>query len=819
LDSKVKMVDNHKTGFTYADLFFEWVTWVVVLVSIIAVLTLVAGFFMPKNVFILGLAITVILIPIRLKNDIVRPFKINLSCFFILGILFLALVFRADPYPWIQGGQDQGLYVNMSAYFQREGNIFIEDEILKTLPTGELRTIYSNNLEELKYRGQYQPGVYYGGDKNYVFQFYPLHPLWMSIFGDIFGNQGRFYSLTFFSLLSIFGFYMLTRALSNSQLAALSAAIILAVNPLHVFFSKFPTTEIVALAFTLIGFYYIHQAMQIANKDKVINYWYLTLSVLCMSMFFFVRITGFMYIPLLIVFLWVGIWLYGQDKLKTGIVLILFSISCLFFYILSVFYGLRFSGPYANDIYASNFGSVFGKYWLVYIMMVIGLLIFLTTIWCLISKKVLNNTGGKTSLVKKYGIVLICCILGLAIISGLHKIYMLGFSEAYISDSWYSSVWGLSGTGLAVIYRSSIINWLLYSSPFLVLTALWASFKVKWTWYQLVLFFFLSVFFVVNFAIKNWVLPYQYYYARYLLSETVPYTIILSVLIIFSLDNIQTRRIKASVIIATIVMFSYLSFLQFNAEEGRRPYEIIDQINGHVDKEDVLLLDTRGWRTSYNLFYTPLSFYHGLKVFPVTSDENIKVIMKNPALLTNGEVWLLKPSITDNENFSLESVFLHYDKIMEKSGRIPIKTIENHLYQELYLYRLLQERHSNSEYLLLTATNRLLLTQVGQRQGSYIISTKKNGFLIYGPYVLINAGRYRLRVVGEIFLNQGISWVDIVAGNGDILIEKFALQNDLSGVLLEEEITIYNKVDDMEIRIWVDDSVDFRLDFIEFYML
>ena len=36
----------------------------------------------------------------------------------LLAIIFLALIFRATPFPWVHGGQDQGVYVSMSSHFQ-----------------------------------------------------------------------------------------------------------------------------------------------------------------------------------------------------------------------------------------------------------------------------------------------------------------------------------------------------------------------------------------------------------------------------------------------------------------------------------------------------------------------------------------------------------------------------------------------------------------------------------------------------------------------------------------------------------------------------
>jgi hypothetical protein len=138
----------------------------------------------------------------------------------ILMLLLIALLFRSEPYHYVAGGQDEGVYVNMSQYYDKYGKIFITDETRENL-TDELKKSYDsmnlrienrNNVRvEDQKEGAYLPGVYVKDQQNseYVFQFYQLHPLWMSIFGKIFGDENRVYSLVFFSLLSLVAFYLL----------------------------------------------------------------------------------------------------------------------------------------------------------------------------------------------------------------------------------------------------------------------------------------------------------------------------------------------------------------------------------------------------------------------------------------------------------------------------------------------------------------------------------------------------------------------------------------------------------------------------------
>jgi len=47
----------------------------------------------------------------------------------LLIILLAALIFRVGPYLYLPGGQDQGLYVSMSATYEKKGSTFITDKV------------------------------------------------------------------------------------------------------------------------------------------------------------------------------------------------------------------------------------------------------------------------------------------------------------------------------------------------------------------------------------------------------------------------------------------------------------------------------------------------------------------------------------------------------------------------------------------------------------------------------------------------------------------------------------------------------------------
>lgn len=641
--------------------------------------------FSPKIAVFMGMAIAVPLFSLISKRIGQVADAAGVGVAMIIAIILLALIFRAEAYPWINGGQDQGVYVNMSSHYQHGGKISIEDNVLPELADVELKQAYIDNRQESSdywQEKQFHPGVYYGGEKDYVFQFYHLHPLWMAIFSALFGDNSRGYALVFFSILSLVFLMLLTYELSSSRLAALSVGLLIAINPLHVFFSKWPVTEVVTLAFSSIGFYYLARAHRFAESAHVAR-WSLAIGCLSLSLLFFVRISGFLYLPLLTVIFMVGAWQYKIKQSRFGVDLILFSFACIAFYILSIFYGLKFSPNYSKFIYRLTFGKVVDGQW--GWVMAVG---FLTMVAFMASWFYLL---GKSSFVKKNSKLLkpriliagMFLVIFAAATLSLYKVYKLGYSDAYNSDPWLGGLWHLSGSGVDAVVRSSVINWLIYSSPALMLLGgvglLRRNFDIK-----VVLLMLLVIVPLGAFIVQTPVLPYQYYYARYLVSEAVPYAIVLCITVLFIGNSQNWRRLGIVAVILTIPLFGYYSFKQFGAEEGVRSLSVLKKIAVHVDEDDVLLIEPAGWTIYRFAVETPLRFYFGLKTFALPAKE--RAVFSNRLAKSFRNVWLLTPNMIDDERYVLKERLLHYDKVLERVGSVPTKVIEDFWHQELFLY-------------------------------------------------------------------------------------------------------------------------------------
>jgi hypothetical protein len=125
-----------------------------------------------------------------------------------------------------------------------------------------------------------------------------------------------------------------------------------------------------------------------------------------------------------------------------------------------------------------------------------------------------------------------------------------------------------------------------------------------------------------------------------------------------------------------------------------------------------------------------------------------------------------------------------------------------------------QEKNASSEGLRRQEfTEDTLLTQVGSVENGAVVTTGQAGFLIYGPYEPVEAGKYRLVLKGA-GSSLASAWADVVSGKGTVQHAKFPLsqsEEKNADILLSEQLTIESPVEDLEVRIHVGDKDDLRL--------
>ena len=99
-----------------------------------------------------------------------------------------------------------------------------------------------------------------------------------------------------------------------------------------------------------------------------------------------------------------------------------------------------------------------------------------------------------------------------------------------------------------------------------------------------------------------------------------------------------------------------------------------------------------------------------------------------------------------------------------------------------------------------------LPTQVGVRVGKSITTNGKTGFLLYGPYIPVQKGLYKLSVFGNI-KNASESYIEVVSQKGTKTYKKISLRDSKNGIILTgESIEFPADLEDVEIRVWVTDK-------------
>jgi hypothetical protein len=176
-----------------------------------------------------------------------RKFLIILTVLIVLsGLLYLR------PHEYIEGGWDPGVYVNTAVNVARTGSLTVHDRVLPLLNPSERSLFYH-------LRGVPPLPQKYGGfsvideDKGIIRpRFYHLYPSLSAILAAFYGAKGVFYVNPILAIGSVIGIFLLGRTLL-SPTTGLVAAAILALDPVQVWFSRFPTSEMTAQFFLIAG--------------------------------------------------------------------------------------------------------------------------------------------------------------------------------------------------------------------------------------------------------------------------------------------------------------------------------------------------------------------------------------------------------------------------------------------------------------------------------------------------------------------------------------------------------------------------------------
>ena len=541
----------------------------------------------------------------------------------LLLVLLAALLFRTEPFPALEGGREPGVYAAMSAHLQREGTVFVDDRLAEALPDDRSREVNRTGAP-----GDSAPRNSAGSDigpsptpGDHAFRLHPLHPLWMAIFAEAFGDAARFHATGFFGLLGVLGLSLLAFELTGSRAAAFAAGMLAATNPLHVFFSRSPGAEAAALAFSSLGFYYLARASRGLRRaaPPAAAASLLTLAAACISLVFFVRADGFPYVPALAPLFALGVWLKLRNREARGRPILGFCAGVAGLYAVSVLYGLGYSAGDAPGTTERALRSALGDGWP---LVVAGVL----TLAAAGLAEVARNP--RRPAVRRFltgaadprpWIRLASLLVAAALAGGLLRAYLIGFTELHADDAPLRE-FGLAGSGAGVFLTSGATGWLLYATPWLAAVALWGMHRPPHRWPAAVLYVFLAVCMAATLLLNVPVVPRHYGYAGPLLAEIVPYTLVIAVAVTFTAAPGRFRRLAMTAILAAIPYQLFFTAKQMPVREGAQPYLVMSRI-AEVVGTDVLLFDAEGFREGTRFSTpawrrTPLAHHFGRQVLP-----------------------------------------------------------------------------------------------------------------------------------------------------------------------------------------------------------
>ena len=607
----------------------------------------------------------------------------------LLLVLLAALLFRTEPFPTLDGDREPGVHASMSAHLQREGTTFVDDRLPEALPDERSREIYrAGGPDDSEPGGPVRPGLDLSpardGD---VFRLRPLHALWMAIFAEAFGDAARFHALGFFGLLGTLGLSLLAFELTGSRPAAFAAGMLVATNPLHVFFSRSPAPEAVALAFSSLGLYYLARGFRSMRRGAPAAASLVTLAAACVSLVFFVRATGFPYLLASAPLFGLGVWLKLRNRETWGRRILGFCAAVAGLYGVSVLYILGYATGDAPSIYERTLGNLLGSGWP---LVVTGILALAAAGLAEVARNPQRPAVRRllaTAADPRPWIRLASLLVAVALAGSFLQAYLIGFTDLYTADVLYREL-GIVGSGAHLFLPSGATGWLLYVTPWLAAVAMVGMHRLPPRWPLALLYGLLAV------CMAATLLPvvHQHYDdARLLLGEIVPYSLVIAVAVTFRAAPGRFRRLGTAAMLAAIPFQLFFTAKQMPVRESQQPYHVMSRIAGVV-ANDVLLFDVEGFREGTRFstaarLQTPLTHYFGLRVFPFHGTDQVGEVMPSfEGAVAGRRLWLLTPAAYPHPGLELHDT-LAYEAPGMSGATIPSTVDDRDRQQTLFLYR------------------------------------------------------------------------------------------------------------------------------------
>ncbi|MCB0343583.1 MAG: glycoside hydrolase family 99-like domain-containing protein [Bdellovibrionales bacterium] len=593
----------------------------------------------------------------------------------MLLVLLGAVVLRFPPSNYFAGGQDQGIYVNMGNHFALNGEVFVHDDMPQLLHSNErLSEFYRKHTysgldkrDEIPFARELLPGLYFDHENSSIFvpQFYHLHPLWLAISHLLFGEANTTLILLPFSLLCIVSVYLLAKTLTGSSAVGLISAAMLAANPAHSYFAKFPVSETVAGAFVLIAFYFFARA-----HEK--NSYYLTLSALAFGAAFFTRISGFMILCCILPGLALRICQLSGARARS---LLFFALGLVALFAWSFYHGLKFSFPYSRHIYYENL-KITGDIYTAGILFVTACT--LIPVFAFGAGHFVQGTLRKTwhFLASHRSAIAAGVLLLLGGCIG-YKGYQLGFTETYLHHPYFGKRWHLAAKGFESLFRYNPVVLARFLTPLGTLffvVGLYAFLKRSFYSRSYLLPTGLMLALLLFHTLRNFVAGNYYYYTRYLCSELLPLAIICSAfgfwMIVRKVPHAARVLITVLFLAGTLIPSTVRALGHVGESDLDGFYQSLAELNRMMPDDAVVVLDSRGM--PYEIVALPLILSFNRRVMIYRFDELLRAHHMNQAFGSLSEQGVPVYMISAQTGWTKMPFFEHIHRAVAPQKRLQL---------------------------------------------------------------------------------------------------------------------------------------------------
>lgn len=484
----------------------------------------------------------------------------------LLAVSAVGLFFRWGPYGLVQGGQDQGLYVNMAATLRRYGSVEFVDQFRAGL-SPLLQNWYDRTV--LSSFTLLDPATSVTN-----IEFYPLHPALMAIASWLGGGNGHI-AMTVVSMIGVVAAWHLGRAIDPLGWTPHIFGFLMAVNPAMVFFAKFPVSESAAATFVILGFLYMIRAIRAQNSR--IGVVFGVLSVCSFHCLMYVRWQFLLYLPFFTIVILVALLMRRNQAGWNRAVAVSFA-SCVLFGVSMVFYITKQRNmfePVKDSIVdmlpSTRIVSMFGAVSAILVVIV----------WVLhrnFREAVHNFIDGP---VRRLVPFLFPASLFLAV---------PGIIDLYQGEPM--PPWGYVPPGSADPYSfrfHALYRVFQFVGPLLVVAVIAPFVKRKWSTTFAALMLFTTLCWL-GILLRPFV-PYLYYYGRYLVVDLVPAVILIASIVMAYMMATRFRFVAWGLIALSLAYGALFSWQLMGRHEGENA-NFFPQMAAQVDDRDIVVVSS-----------------------------------------------------------------------------------------------------------------------------------------------------------------------------------------------------------------------------------